>query len=279
MKALDPMERKLLVMDLDGTVLADDYSMPEVNRQALRRFREAGHVSAYATGRRDVDMRAMGDDNWLVDYHIINNGGKIIRCEDRQVIVLERMDPEECKKLLDYCIENDLQLQISDRNLWMTNKMTQSTQEYIEYLKESPLMVRSSDEVYWQEGFEHAMASQDMWPVKAFVDENLTRIKGVLSQDDVVDFMPVYLTKWRGIQRLAELLGILPENIVTVGNHYNDIEMTEGAGIGIAVANSVPALKDAADYVTQSDNNDGALQEIVDGIIEGRYLSKNRRNS
>ena len=53
--------------------------------------------------------------------------------------------------------------------------------------------------------------------------------------------------------------------------------MTEGAGIGFAVANSVQALKDVADYVTESSNNDGALLEIVEGIIAGKYVPKGRR--
>lgn len=264
-------------MDIDGTVLADDLSMPETNRIALRKLREAGSISAYASGRRDIDMKAMGDDALLVDYHIINTGGKIVRIADNKVVRLDKMDPEECLKMIEFALENNLQIQISNEGKWMTNKMTKSTSEYMHYLHATPIMFSSPDEVHWQDGIDHIMASEDMWEVKAFVDENLVKVKGVQSQDDVVDFMPAYLTKLIAIKNLADMLGIPEDHIVTVGNHYNDIEMIEGAGIGIAVASSIQGLKDVADYVTESDNNAGAMAEIVDGLLNNRYQPKKRK--
>ena len=103
------MGRKLLAMDVDGTAVCDDYSMGEKSKEALRAAREAGHVTAFVTGRRDVDMLSMGPDQWCVDYQILNTGGKVIRCRDRKVFCNTLIPPHACEKLIRLCREYENQ--------------------------------------------------------------------------------------------------------------------------------------------------------------------------
>ncbi|MDD3173549.1 MAG: HAD hydrolase family protein, partial [Herbinix sp.] len=124
------MKRKLLAMDVDGTAVRDDYKLGHVSKKAIERARQAGHVIAFVTGRRDIDMLSMGRDGRCVDYLILNNGGKILRCEDEAVLFNDLIDPESCKKLITYCLDNQLQLQICSGLLWKVSCMTESTLEY-----------------------------------------------------------------------------------------------------------------------------------------------------
>lgn len=79
------------------------------------------------------------------------------------------------------------------------------------------------------------------------------------------------VSKWRGIKILAESLNIAHEDILTVGNYYNDIDMLQHAGVGIAVANSLPEVKDVADFVTEYDNNHDAVAEIISKMLHHEY--------
>ena len=90
------MGRKLLAMDIDGTAVRDDYSIGEMRaKKQSNEAKRAGHVIAYVSGRRDIDMLTLKDDEqWIVDYHILNTGGKILRCCDREVLYNKLIPPQ-----------------------------------------------------------------------------------------------------------------------------------------------------------------------------------------
>lgn len=76
------MSRKLLAMDLDGTAVKDDYSMDQSTIDAIRKAQAYGRVTAFVSGRRDVDMLSINEQQWCVDYHILNNVGRYV-CRSR----------------------------------------------------------------------------------------------------------------------------------------------------------------------------------------------------
>lgn len=264
------MRRKLLAMDLDGTACADDYSMSESSVDAIRRAQEAGHVVAFVTGRRDVDMLSLGEEQWEVGYHILNNGGKIIRCSDRAILSNKTIDGAASRKLIEYCVKNGFQLHLVDGYDWLVTRMTEGTMEYARELNYIPEVFHTPEEVNWKnpEGF---MATCDWEPVAKYIDENLPEMIYVHSEPGTIDIMAAGLTKWGGICELADLMGIPYEDTIAVGNYYNDMDMIEHAGTGIAVANSLDPVKEIADYVTKEDNNHDAVKEIVDMILDGAF--------
>ena len=248
------MGRKLLAMDIDGTAVRDDYSMGTASKKAIEEAKRAGHVIAYVSGRRDIDMLTLKDDErWIVDYHILNTGGKILRCCDREVLYNKLIPPAVCRRLLAYCFEKNLQLQICDGMIWKVTKMTEQTMEYA------------------RNGIEGFMATSDLQRVAEYIDQYLPEIYYVNSEPGCVDIMASGVSKWRGIKILAESLNIAHEDILTVGNYYNDIDMLQHAGVGIAVANSLPEVKDVADFVTEYDNNHDAVAEIISKMLHHEY--------
>ncbi|MDD3202634.1 MAG: HAD family hydrolase, partial [Pygmaiobacter massiliensis] len=81
------------------------------------------------------------------------------------------------------------------------------------------------------------------------------------------DIMCADTTKWQGLQQLAALLKVPVQRIIAAGDFTNDLEMICGAGVGVAVRNALPAVKTAADYVTQNDNNHDAAAEVVEHFL------------
>ena len=66
--------------------------------------------------------------------------------------------------------------------------------------------------------------------------------------------------KWNAIERLIGLLGIKNEEVITIGDNANDIKMIKNAGIGIAMGESAPYIKEQANIVAESNDNDGVAE-------------------
>ena len=264
------MTKKLLAMDLDGTAVKDDYSMSLSSIEAIKKAQNNGHAVAYVSGRRDVDMLTLGDEKWCVDYQILNNGGKIIRCKDKKIIINEVIDEETSIDLINFALNNNLQLHICNGMIWQVTKMTDGTMDYARKVGVIPEVVDSLDKIDYHaiEGF---MATSDLEPIAKYIDDNLDKLCYNHSEPGTIDIMKKGVSKWNGVKALADILNINLKDTITVGNYYNDIEMLEKAGIGIAVANSVKEAKDAANYVTKEDNNHDAVKEIVNLMVKGEF--------
>ena len=262
------MKRKLLAMDLDGTAVRDDYSLLSSSVDAIDRIRKLGCVTAFISGRRDIDMLTLYEEQWCVDYHILNNGGKIIRCHDRQIIANDCISREVSEKLIRFAFKNDLQLHIISGMRWQVTRMNDRTMAYARILGVIPETVTSLDRISLDdiEGF---MATADLKPVAAYIDSDLPELVYVHSEPGTIDIMKNGVSKWNGIRKLAEILDIPVKDTIAVGNYYNDIDMIRHAGMGIAVANSPKEVKEAADHVTVNDNNNDAMSEIIDLMIKG----------
>ncbi len=81
-------------------------------------------------------------------------------------------------------------------------------------------------------------------------------------QGHILEILHPAVSKWRALRRLAEQVGIAPEEIIAVGDDENDVEMLRHAGLGIAMGNAAPLVQEAADYVTGSNAEDGVVQAI-----------------
>ena len=118
--------------------------------------------------------------------------------------------------------------------------------------------------------------------------EDLLDIKGRLSNIEgltvcqsmpmLCDVMKDGISKANALQRLSESLGIKREEIVAIGDQYNDIDLIEYAGLGIAVANAEDALKEKADIVTLSNNNEDAVSEAIESIVLNQQYHRNTQS-
>ena len=79
--------------------------------------------------------------------------------------------------------------------------------------------------------------------------------------------MNITVDKGASLLRLGEILGIHADEMIAVGDSYNDLTMIKAAGLGVAMGNAVDAVKDAADMITVSNEENGVAKVINDLII------------
>ena len=92
----------------------------------------------------------------------------------------------------------------------------------------------------------------------------------IRSEHSLYEILPKDASKGAALLKMAEILHIDPAKTIAAGDYNNDISMIRAAGIGFAVSNAVPEVKDAADHVIVS-NNEHAIAVIIDGLDRGIY--------
>ena len=235
--------RMLLAMDIDGTSVGRDHRLGEKTRQALRRFRQAGHVVCFASGRNEFDMWNMCGDHREADYVICNTGGKILRAADDAVLSLHLADAESVRALAGACLgHDDCVLYVIAAGYMGVSRMTPGVREYTDSIRCRPA-------------------------VYAAIRGGGLALDYVSSDPGVIDITPRGVGKWSALLELCRMEGIPPENVAAAGNYLNDRDMIEHAGIGIAVGNAVPEIKALADIVLQHDCEHDAIAELVDKLL------------
>lgn len=257
------MEPWLLALDLDGTACNDDGRLGQTTKRALAAARRAGHTVVFATGRRDVDMLPLGEDFRWADYLALNNGGKLVRTRDGAVLDNTLADPDAARALARRCLREGWILHVLSGLYWAVSRPDPGLDGYAEKLGVAPVLFHSPDQLPLDaiEGF---MATADRAAIGRFLEQARLPLSYVESEPGCADILPRGITKWRGLTKLARLLNIPAERILAAGDYDNDLEMIRNAGIGVAVANALPEVKAAADYVTPQDNNHDAAAHIVE---------------
>ena len=253
--------RKLLAMDLDGTILDSSGQLHEASMRVLAALRKAGHVVSYATGRREYDMV-----NFLYLYdhadYVVMNTGSIVEHEPSKERIFERyVDPQTTRQLIDACNANGWQLYVIIAEGFCLNIMTEGVAEYVGRTGVQPIMYTSADD-FDLDRIEGFMTARDSDAILEYIRANDLPLDSFNSEPGCYDVIPRGVSKWNGICRLAEHLGIAREDIVTMGNWLNDMEMVVNAGIGVAVADAAPELKEAADYVTGRTCDEDPLLDV-----------------
>jgi len=256
----------LLALDLDGTTVNRQGKLGEKTKAALLKARQLGHLVVFATGRRDIDMFSFWEESKYADFLLLNNGGKLMRADTKEVLFDHVIDPETARHLIEKCLKENWQLHVISGDYWAINKWNDSLQSYIDFLGTAPTRYSRLEDTPWQqvEGF---MATADLVPVCRYIEEAKLPLAYTHSEDNCVDIMTQNISKWGGLQEMLALLHISPEQLIAAGDYHNDLPMIRGAGIGIAVANALPEVKAEADYVTKNDCDHDAVAEIIETFM------------
>lgn len=270
------MNYRLLVLDLDGTLTNSRKEITERNREALLRAQEAGVKVVLASGRPTYGIAPLADALQLDHFGgfvLAYNGGEIIDWKTKELLyanvlpeevlpVLYRKASAHGLPILSYDGENILTEHPDDVYVGkeaFLNKMPVKTA--VDFLSELPrpvpkcLIVGDPDRLI---------------PVESELSLELQqKISVYRSEPYFLELVPLGIDKARSLAVLLEKLGMTREEMVAVGDGYNDLSMIQYAGMGVAMANAQEPVRKAADFVTLSNDEDG-----VAAVVEKFFLTK-----
>jgi len=262
---------KMLVLDLDDTLLRDDYSISSRNRELLIQAQEQGVIVVLASGRPTPAMVRYAEELNLADYDsymISFNGAVVTSMKYNEVLFETSLTRDEIHSLYDFSIDNNVHIiTYSDKGV-----ISETHSEYIDV--EVKLTGIPHHKV---PSFKSEITSS---AVKCILLEHPDYLKEVekklkvertdlsisRSKPFFLEVMPHGIDKAASIDLLAKKLGIKQSEVIAVGNAGNDLTMVQYAGLGIWVDNVSDNLRHHADYIVASNENDG-VAEVIERFI------------
>ncbi|WP_019639274.1 Cof-type HAD-IIB family hydrolase [Paenibacillus fonticola] len=256
---------KLIAIDIDDTLINDDKEVTPATQKALEEAIAAGVVVTLATGRAYSSAQAIARQTGLNVPIITYQGAYVKNLLDEKVLYERYLPLDAASKLFDYCVKHDLHLQT-----YIDDKLyaREENQKLIDYTS------LNNTEYFVEPDFAKLVAQPT--PKMLIIDEPdyLDEIAPVLrellgpsvhvtkSKPNFLEFMHNEGTKGHALKFIANHFGCGLNETIAIGDSWNDHEMLEAAGLGIAMGNAIPALKEIADYVTLSNNEDGVKHAI-----------------
>jgi len=274
------MDYKLICIDMDGTLLNDEKIISENNIKAIRLASGKGVRIAVCTGRiftsADHFSELLG-----VKSPVIASNGAYIREKDRDEVVYKgTLGVEKCKKLLSVFRQFNLYPHFYTSDIVFTEKLIHSSIFYQEVNKTLPkdkqvkiVLVKDWNEIfeiYESEIFKGIAVDEDLEKLQSAKNtlRNMEDFEVVSSRFDNFEVMNKGVSKGNAVKVLANYYGINSEQVICIGDSENDLSMIKFAGLGVAMGNGSQVVKEAAQYITDSNNCDGVAKVIEKFVLE-----------
>ena len=257
----------LILTDLDGTLLRNDKSISEENRQAIRRFQAEGGLFSFVTGRIPQGAKAVAEviqPNAPCGH---SNGGCIYDHRIQKELWGRSVPPSAIAFAADVLAQfPSLGLIVCTHEDVYFHCKNEATEEFRcnEGFADVMRDMHTVDEPIAKIMFT-TDSEQQMQALMAQLPKHPSANEVSLIRSDVsyYEILPKDACKGELIPPLSELTGVPVERIIAVGDNDNDASMLKAAGIGIAVANASNAAKAAADHVMTITNEQHAIAYII----------------
>lgn len=255
------MKYKLIALDMDGTLLNDDHEISAGTVEIIQNLAAQGVEFVMCTGRAPFSsipyMRKMGLDGYVITH----NGAATVGTREEEIVHEFGITPQGLNPYIDYCREHGIHYDINTTFSVYVPNAPELSQDAIDLYHR--FMIEPLDLPAWgdfsQPIVKMTLTSemkqldqvQSDWSLWA-PDFNILR-----SGDFFIDIMHKESSKGAALKKLAETRGLQAEQVMAIGNYYNDLSMLTYAGLGIAMDNSPVEIKAAAQAVTASNNEEG----------------------
>ncbi len=265
---------KLVAIDLDDTLLRSDLTVSERTMRVLRQVRSRGVAVTISTGRMFSSAKPFAEQLEF-DVPLITYGGALIKHAGSGEVLYNRpLEPEVARQVIRFGRERKIQVNFyllnGEEDELYAELLTPWGESYSRFSKVPFHRVPDLEELL-QRGDPLKLLLIEDEPVTNRCLQELRELLG--GQAHLAKSKPRFLevdhpeaTKGRALQELAASLQVERRQVLAIGDSYNDIEMLEFAGLGVAVANAPPEVQSRAGYITASNNEDGvalALEKFV----------------
>lgn len=249
------MTIKMIVTDLDGSLLRDNKTISERSLSAILRCRELGIKTVFATGRGGSTLHIV--PSHLFDGFVRNNGAHAYVGED---LLYSRILPvETVRELLVACNAAGIHVSAELDNIHFCN--FDIPEEWMVDYKKVDFRTHDVDA-------EKILAIIESLDTVKLVKEHISADMHLyLSNDGYAMVMHKDATKSAAVSALAAYWNIEQDEIVSFGDDINDIDLLEYSGIGIAMGNALCEVKTAADHICDTNENDGIAKWLEANLL------------
>ncbi|MBI4296166.1 MAG: HAD family phosphatase [Chloroflexi bacterium] len=265
---------KLLVVDVDGTLVGRTGNISPENREAIRKVRRAGIRISLCTGRVPKACERYVRELNLDGYHIFCDGA-LASSPDGDVVYIRPIRPEVIREAVEFTYENGIYLELYSATRFFIREETWATKLRREFFGLEPTMADLRElwnlekiiKAQLMLSTEEERAQAEKFRARFKDDFNFSYAK--IPSHPNVDFINLIhpeASKGVALRALVTHLDVSLEEVVAVGDGRNDIPLLTLAGLAIAMDNAPDDLKAIADYVTLDVDQNG-LAAAVDKVL------------
>ncbi|OFI05072.1 sugar phosphatase YidA [Clostridium acetireducens DSM 10703] len=274
------MKYKLVCIDMDGTLLNDDKKISERTLKTIKKAKEKGVNIVISTGRLFISADYYSDLIGVKTPVIASNGAYIREKDKDKVIYKSLLGVEKCKEIVNVLNKYNIYMHFNTYNSILTRELVFSSAVYSKMNEGLPkdkkinitLVEKWEDTFnkYKDEILKCIIIEKDKEKlIKA--KKEMSAIEGfevVSSSKYNFEIMNKGVSKGNAVKILSSYYNLHKDNIICIGDSENDLSMLEYAGLGIAMKNGEDYVKENADYITDTNNNDGVAKAIEKFILD-----------
>jgi Cof subfamily protein (haloacid dehalogenase superfamily) len=273
---------KIVVSDLDGTLLKNDGSVGVETKKLIRELHNYDVLFSFATGRLHSAVTDIAKELEMKNPIISLDGSLIVDYPSGEIIFesfLKKKYVEKAVKfaenyLLNIALCHSDAIYFTEFNTVIPNLLNKFGAKYKEVSSYDNLMDKTLEIVFVGDNKESIEFVRDKFtfPYALGCDASYYRSQSKRGLY-YLDIRKTGSSKGKGLKRLLKYLHIKPHHSVVMGDWYNDISMFESDAIKVAVANSIPELIRNADHVTERSNNNEGPAEFLEMILRAKKIN------
>ena len=265
------MKYKLLVVDIDGTLLGREGSISAEDREALAKAHQLGILVSLSTGRAAQGCLPIIDQLSLDGYHIFFDGALVSSPHRSEEVYVEPLDSGVVREAVEFVQRNDIYLELYSTTRYFVERETWATEIHRQFFNLEPTVVDFTD-LYSQEriikGGLITSSGEEVAKAESFrlrFDHSLRFSVARSPAFPGVEFINVVapeVSKGKALTALASHLGISMTKVMAIGDGTNDIPLLSLAGLAIAMQNAPDEVKAVAHYITLDVDHSGLAAAV-----------------
>ena len=287
---------KLVAIDLDGTMLNQYGIITEKTKKAISKAQEKGVEVMIASGRAITSVKRFSKEINSNKYFISGNGAITYDIKNNKILYENILSKTKALKIIKICEENSIYYNVYTENGIIAKNLSYNTlyyykdnltkpdenrthinivenvYDYFEQREEKILKIMICDE--HKTVFNSIVRKlKELSEIEVLEVSHMSRKKIKQGTDEIAleyfytEVSAKDVDKWNALEEIIGLMNISKEEVVTIGDNANDLKMITNAGLGVAMGESAPYVKQSADIIAPTNDEDGVaiiLNKIFD---------------
>lgn len=265
------MKYRMVALDMDDTLLGDKLTISNENIKALQEANKRGVIITICSGRASKSIKSIVKDIELIskDDYFISYNGAVIQDFNGNNIFYKPIQGDILKDIIHIGRDFGVDVQLYNKEDIIVEKYTSRVKSYEETNK-FPVII-TDDLTRYDESIKILFNYSDIDKLKklqSHIKQNYNdKVNVFFSKPTFLEVINKDANKGLALEYLANHLNIHRNEIIAVGDSFNDIYMIEYAGMGVAINNARNEIKNIADYVTKYNNNEDGVAEVINKFI------------
>ncbi|MFC1892464.1 Cof-type HAD-IIB family hydrolase [Chloroflexota bacterium] len=265
------MSYKLLVVDIDGTLVGSDGSISAEDREALARVRQSRLAVSLSTGRVPNACREVIKQLSLDGCHVFSDGALVSDPIDGREVYVQPLNGIVVQRAVEFAHRNDICLELYSATEYFIERETWASEIRRQFFGIRPTVVNLSG--LWKQeriikGGLTAASPQEEAEAVRFSQDFDGRLHFSWAKTPAypdigfINILDPRVSKGRALKALASYLGVSLSEVIAIGDGVNDIPLLSTAGLAVAMQDAPDEVKAVADYVTHDIKHSGLAAAV-----------------